>query len=300
MAIPNFHDQIPDYFAGDLSQGERQAFEQALEEDTSLKDAVTIWQEMEEVLAPAPEDQLVANITRLRLASSTAPPTKSWSWKWGIPAVLLIGALSWYFWPGNEILDPVIEAIPAEEIDSLETPVDTLEIAPGDSLPAESIAPPTTPDPPFRRPVPPPPEKEEEEAPQPPVFAANYDPNPLIEAEMTEQLRGGEVELEMIHPAPDEEVKSVDGAINLAFSGTLMTDLAEDEFTIRLLILSNAVEDYQQSNFIAAFPGTLTPEEGGYSFAFNAATNAAPGLYYYFIEWEEEETYLKIGRLRVE
>jgi hypothetical protein len=79
-----------------------------------------------------------------------------------------------------------------------------------------------------------------------------------------------------------------------------MTDLAEDEFTLRLLLLSNLVEDYQQSNFLRTTPIALTSEADAYTFTLNLETEIVPGLYYYFIEWEEEETYLAIGRFSVE
>lgn len=300
MAAPNFHDQIPDYFAGGLSLVERQAFEKALDEDVSLKEAAAIWTTLDEVLAPAPEDKLLENIALLRAASVEGPPSKPWSWKWGIPVVLLIGALSWYFWPEHETTAPAIEAVPTtQDSNSLQVPVDTLGVAPKDTLPVETFAPPTTPDPPFRRPVLPPPE-EVEEIPQAPVFAANYDPNPLIEAEMTDELRGESIDLEVTSPAPDAFMTSNSRSTNLTFAGTVMTDLAEDEFTLRLLLLSNLVEDYQQSNFLRAIPIVLTSEADAYTFTLNLETEIEPGLYYYFIEWEEEETYLAIGRFSVE
>ena len=301
MATTNFIDQIPDYFAGDLSPTERQAFEKALKKDTALKEAVAIWQELDEVLAPAPEDKLLENIARLRTSSVSEPLTKPWSWPWtvGIPVLLLIAALGWYFWPEGRTMAPVAETPPSIIVDPLETLTDTLKVVPEDSLPIESVSPPSTPDPPFRRPTVPTQEGESEK-PQPLVFAANYDPNPLIEAEMTEQLRGGEIELKVTNPTTDERVKSENGSIHLAFAGTLTTDFAEGAFTIRLLLLSNALEDYQQANFIAVLPTTLTPVEGGYSFAVNGTAKVTPGLYYYFLEWEEEETYLEIGRLRVD
>jgi hypothetical protein len=304
MAAPDYIDQIPDYLAGALSQEMHQAFEQALEERVDLKEAIVIWQEMDDVLAPAPEDKLLENMARLRAEPGVETPKTSLWWKLGIPLLVLLAASAWFFWPDEpEPLQPA-DVVTPQDTDQKTNPTDSLDLrqeekAPENTDSVEAVPQNTSPPPP-RKPQPIPVQEEEEEAPLSPVFAANYDPNPLLETEMTEQLRGGEVSLELMMPLPETILEAVDGATDLSFIGELVTDLDENNISVRILLLSNLLADYQQSNFILEIPAKLVASDRGYSLSAAGSAPAGPGLYYYLIEWEEQETYLKIGRLRVE
>lgn len=304
MAAPNYIDQIQDYLAGDLNSAERTAFEKALVERPDLKQAVTLWQDLDEVLAPAPEDQLLENIARLRAErKETSPKTTYLPWLIGAVVLALMGLLAWGLWPkdkattqANETVAPQTQTPPAFETDTQSLRLEAEQPAETETRPEELPPPVVTPPSPSPKMDD---ENEEEEA-RPPVFAANYDPNPLIEDEMTDQLRGGELSLELTEPAENAKVETRNGVLDLRFSGKITTDLDQEDLTIRVLLFSNTTEDYQQGNYITELTANLAPAESGFELTAAGTIELQPGLYYYFIEWEEEEAYLLVGRLLVE
>jgi len=173
MATRKFNDQIPDYVDGQLSPDEHLVFEEALKESTDLKEAVAIWRELDEVLAPAPEDQLLENMIRFRSESAKTEKTGFWSWKLGI--LFLIAALGWFFWPHKKELEPapvqMRETSASSEDNRSAIPNDTLQPAFEDSTPTD-LAPPTeAPVAPTRKASSPQPEEEVESPPM--IFAAN-------------------------------------------------------------------------------------------------------------------------------
>lgn len=281
--MTNRTDDIEKYLADEFQPNDRQAFEQEMAEDAQLRLDVTVMEDMATALKPDSADAFLENLAKAER------PYRAKPLYWWLLLLPLI-ALAFFLWPTAEtVIIEKVENPPQEELQEEKAPPNP---------PTKEVVPPTLSEPPAPPIISPnPPREQTETQPQKPlILAANFTPNALLEAEMRDQLRGGEISLNLATPAPKTTFTTSE---QLRFSGELETNLSADEITFRFLLLDNKTENYQDSNYLLEKALALTPTETGFSFDFVPAITLKPGLYYYLLEWEEEETYLKIERFTV-
>ena len=290
-------DIIDRYLTEALSPEELLAFEADLQQNPDLQETVRIRRDMAEALAPSQEEALRQNLDKLgRQHIRSGYP----SWYLVLPLVFLLLLIGWW------LMRPVAEA-PTPSIAPTETSLPAPESTP--SLPEPAATPPpespteeapVQEETPLVQPTTTPPPIADNPAPASDLYAANFEPNPLLEAEMRDQLRGGEVSLSLQTPQNGDTLRWQEGPTRLTFGGLLETDRPAEVENIMLYIYSNQLEDYQYGRYLEQTPLQLEATAAGYRFELELELAVDPGRYYYLLEWGEEEQLLEVGYLIVQ
>ena len=135
-------------------------------------------------------------------------------------------------------------------------------------------------------------------APSRPI-ATNFEPNPLLEEEMKDLLRGGSIEIELELPEENAQFNLSNDKVDFHFKGTIKTSEELDDNSIKLYLFSNRVVDFQNWNPVLETPLELKNDREAYYFSKILSPKLTPGLYYYLFEDTQEESYLKIGKVYI-
>lgn len=280
-------EQIEAYATGNMSEKDSVAFEQRLLEDVDLANELKAYQELQTFLSDMPKNHFRATLEQIRterdLPTTKKPSTNQFNWQW-IAIITPIILLLLFFFLRSKNDEPSIET-PNIESENTKPSDPPIEIEPPTEEEQEPASVPET-------------TKEPKEE-TPPVIkkslpiAANFEVNPLLENEMREGLRGGEIEVQLNQPT--NNARFAEGE-NILFSGQLETDYTLEELDLRLLIFTNKVADYQ--NFESIEEQALILNED-LIFNFISTPTLSKGLYYFIIEDLNEESFLKVGKFEI-
>ncbi len=156
--------------------------------------------------------------------------------------------------------------------------------------------------PPSKEKFPTPSDKQPNNAPKPSnkkeliasVDPTNFQLNPIIESILSEQVRARGSITELETPVKDTTF-SFAPTISFQVSGT-----AAIAPPYTLSIYSNRVFDFENEYKVLSASLTGTPLGENYSFSFNANVPFPKGLYYLFLQTEEEGGIIHISRFKVE
>ena len=305
MESEKYINQIESWLAGTLKGQEKADFEQKMQADKAFAQEVKAYQDMQEFMASSPRNQFRSALEDIRnevseelphAASNERSKYNQLAWV----GLILIGitlVLAYLFIGQNQKKEEPKELTDiVETLDTNQTTEDT-KIIEEKKLPAV----------PPREEAPKPKSKSkseqktksEKESTKPKdlgPIATNFDPNPLIEAEMSDMVRGTGMSLSLTTPVDKQEIKLVDGKAQFSFEGTIISNRTIAPPSIRLLLFSNKKEDYE--NWTPVWQTSLdlgAAENTSFPFAIQQSLELPQGLYYYIFEDELEAEYLKIG-----
>lgn len=283
------NDWIEAYLSGQL-QGEALAqFEKALQTDATLAREVAVYREMYTALQPSQEDELNANLTLLGKKYVPAEPASKNHRYWWIGAALALLTLGlWWLKtarPNKTSGKQVIEnQIPPNRQDTLlENGLDT----PPDSSKNNTL-PPVAKD-----------QRRSDTTNTAELLAANFEPNPALEALLNSDLRGQQYRFNVLHPTPNARLTYRNGQAELAVDGTLETPEASVSTPFRVLLFSNKQEDYRQFKPVLSEPLALEKTNLGFRFSFDKSLRLPQGLYYLMIEDEDSGKSYFVIKVRV-
>lgn len=268
-------EQIEAYLNGSLTGEAREAFERAMQNDPRLAEDVQVHRDMAEALRPSPtEDALRAN---LEILGRRHHPARSARWWWIAGGVVVAGLIGWWIWrsaapkaqpPQSPARPPVAQTIP------------------GDSLPAPASEKylPTKP-------------TEQKQAPR--LLAADYRPNPRLEAITGNQYRGQDYRFRISHPASGLRLNRQDGQVAFRLEGSVETDARAINPPFRVLLFTNKPEDYEQFRYVHAARLAFEESDGAFSFRLAEQLPLLPGLYYFLIEDEDSGMVFYVGKVSV-
>lgn len=276
-------ENIEAYVAGEMNEKESVIFQQQVLVDEALKNDLKAYQEMQNFLSSSKKNQFRNTLENIR--ATTTPDDlkkKSTYWIGGVLSLLaLILFVIFLLRPKKSIQNTI--PTPLQEQVREPTPENTEDVK---SIEPKEITPPSS----KKSPI------ENEKKPQVQnraIASANYEVNPLLEVEIRDQFRGGEIEIELIQPLSNATYMPQQ---NIQFSGKIETDYELEELDFRLLLFTNKIVDYQ--SFAPVWESVISISE---DFTFTVMNNdkLTEGLYYYIIEDLNEEKILKVGKLNV-
>lgn len=273
------------YLDNRLPVSERKAFEARMRQDSKLAAEVAALREMRSFFA-ADRPDLEDKLSALGDQYFTPRRERSKIWPRLLPVLLLlVVAVVWRTRP----------------TDTRQTAPDTLESTPPVIENPASVAPEVIPAP---EPLPPtaenenPPPRPPVEAPSrqtPPIAAAypaRYLPNPTAESILREQVRADDYQTTVTSPPANAEFADSQPIITIA--GT--TDAVPP---YRLIVYTNRSFDFENDYRSLDITPQVSRSGEDYTFSFQAKTDLEKGLYYWFLQREEDETLLKSGKFTV-
>ncbi|MEQ1746557.1 MAG: hypothetical protein ABMA02_14090 [Saprospiraceae bacterium] len=279
---PHNIEQIEAYLNGTLEGDARAAFELAMQHDPELAAEARLYRDMATALNPTPtEDALRANLKRLGRQHAPSEPIASRRialWWWLAGALAVLGLIGWLVWR-------MPAPVPA---DHRKTPADQ---------PVAQTPLPSKPPADAGKKTPPP--AHPPKAREPRLLAADFRPNPRLEAMINTQFRGDKYQFQINRPAPGTNLSRKQKQVAFRLEGTVETDVREISAPFRVLVFSNLLEDYEQ--FRPAYAARLSFEKTDHVFSFRLDERLAlaPGLYYFLIEDEDSGMVFHAGKVSV-
>lgn len=288
------YQDIERYLAGDLDGEALAKFESRLTTDQDFAVEVQVNKDLDRFLKPDEEDQLEAQLKAV--SEKYAPAPTNSPWKWGIRlgvALLLILIVRW-LWKPASVTPASVEPAPIETT------------APEESRQAkeeEAITPPVEEPKPAETPSSPTPspkleQKKQEEASSRPI-AANFAPNPLLEAEMGNLSRSLSFTLEIQQPHRDQTFSLSNGKVDFSLEGKIEFEIGSD-LALQALIFTNKQEDYESYQAVHTIPLQLGTEAKEFPINYQTTLPLGEGLYYLIIENVNSGEVHLIERFRVE
>ncbi|MCB0586983.1 MAG: hypothetical protein KDD06_16885 [Phaeodactylibacter sp.] len=285
---------IEQYLSGELSAGERERFRQEMESDEELRAEVALHRMLQEEFGDRPRQELIQKLDTLGEQYFGPPPPSVGrkGWRLILAVILVVLAGSGVIWlslssPAPEEARPdTEERIPhAPEAPVFPEPPNTSR---QEGVPAQ--------------PAPP----EHEDRTSGPVAQANpadFAPNPYFEGLMNGTVRGEGLRFSAVNARVENGQFILQGQVRKP---------AAEERSLAVFVYSNKEQDYIDGNVLLRFPLNLQPDmevepvltpagEELQAFDFTVAERVTwrPGLYYYFLAWEQEEEPLYIGTVRL-
>lgn len=294
MAKENLHESIENYLSGKMTGKDKEAFEANLEKDANLQLEVKVQRDMHKAMTTSPKDALRNSLAEI---NASLPNEKEIhrnkrflliAFVFGIAFGFLL--VKYYFTTTQETL---IEIEEAQEIQAIEESPEGMESIENsqEEAPAEA-----NPEPPKKASP-----KKDKSAPvqkeKPKVFAANFEPNPILENMIERQVRKATFSFKMVQPKSNQAIKLQGGQANFQFSGSLENPENIDPLPVfTFYLFSNKAADYEE------FSPLETRELGieNLQFDFSFSKSIEPGLYYYLIEDSDSGKIYKVGKVRVE
>ncbi len=295
MGPENMHEKIEDYLSGQMEGEALRQFEKEMQENAVLAEEVALYRDMAGALRPSREEALRENLALLDKKYATQQAGKKGAGRWWIILMVLLAmAVGWWL---KKIATDTPNT-PATEDQTPREPENNLPDTPAQKNSGDLILPGT----PEQKQTPPVAQdqssskKEDDTA----LLAANFEPNPQLEALMDSQVRGEAYRFRVREPLLNARLRLQNGQTTLVASGVLETAAAEVITPFRALLFSNKKEDYR--NFKPAFSQNLLFDKSGegFRFALNTRLSLSPGLYYFLIEDEDSGTLYYITKVRVQ
>ncbi|MEM9920391.1 MAG: hypothetical protein AAF990_20000 [Bacteroidota bacterium] len=281
--------RVERYLEEELDSEERRQFEKDIQSDEALARELVLHQDMEELLADSPENELRKSLQQLSGQVEVEPAQASSGsvryLYWLLLPLLLL--LVWWF-VGRPAADPDISSPPPAS----DTPVQqegTQEDVPESTAPmeepTESAPPPDdAASPPQKKEAPPKSRPSKKERP----IAANFDPIPELEFLIDNPLRSN-VRIEASHLQENIRKSRSKDSVDFHFSGTLTSPSSVSG--CKLHIFSNDQIAFEAFEGVVKQPLKLTTtSKDTYAFNIRMAIPLDPGLYYYLIEDAKENT----------
>ena len=289
MTKRELFDRIEDYLSGRLSREGLKAFEAALEKDEALRLEVQVQRDMAKAIASDSKDNLREKLAGLRDRFPEDNPSflsKIGKWFWIAGALLLVSGLGWFLMtdrpskiPASEDANPAFEGPPPKEGGQ-----SIIKEPSVDKSKKEQTTSPT---------------RKESEQPNPPI-AAHFEPNPLIEQEIQDLLRG-DYQFLITQPETDARLAIRNGEADFTLSGSLETsEIPEEDFSLLVQLYSNKPTDFQSEKPILNQALALNPEGDLFLFEGKARLSIQPGLYYYLIKDDFSGAIFLAGRIYYE
>jgi hypothetical protein len=292
------YQRLERYLEGAMDPPERQQFEDELAGNEALAKELALYQDMKEMLADTPENELRKNLALLG-DRQHRPGSLFRRLLWIlVPFSLLAGW--WYL--GREAdsasePDQVIiqgDTILEQPSDAQNTPppsTDTLERPGTQTTPAQELPPPPS------SPETPPPQKKQQNE---PIAAADFTPNPSLEFLIDNNLRADDIVWSNIQLQPDVKLAGNQASFTFQFSSTLTTTEPFEAQTMLLHLFSNQAEDFDNFEPLQSFELRLDKtDEQQYEIQFEQPLQLSPGLYYYLIENAATEQIYKVARFEL-
>lgn len=284
------YQQIQRYLDQDLSPEELAAFEKEMQENEVLAAEVKLQQEMEELLADTPENNLRKNLQLLNDQVVEETDKKGWNWKsalWLLPVLLV--AVWWFVGPDNisesDLDTPIIEPTKPVESEASQQIIEENKIEEEDSKPLEQDT-----------------EKsgnsnnkeqDKIENTSPPI-AANFEPNASLEFLISNPTRSNTVELKIEKKQANVTLSTADQIVTFQFAGQLISTENLVQKAFKLHIFSNNKQAFQDFEPLLTEAIQLTLVSANtYQVDLQKQIQLTPGLYYYLLEdFELEKIYL--------
>ena len=285
----NTKDHISRYFQGGLTEAERVQFNLRLAKDEQFRKEVAAERLLHEAILK----------DRQAFEGGRATALKPSVWKRWLPllAILIVAGIGFFVFNNKATEQPLQEEI-IEPLPQTPTEKPTIK---EEALPKPKTDEPSDIKPPQKKQTSPPQKKKTptKTTPQhPPVYAANFTVNPLLEEAMaTTGVRGNNLQLELEQPKKEAAISLEEGIAHLSFSGTATS--GSDDNAVRLLLFSNKKTDYEQWQPIFEKEVVLEKSGDGFVFSLEQDIEIVPGLYYYIFEDVNEEAYLMIGKITI-
>ncbi|MGK0363971.1 MAG: hypothetical protein ACI85O_001025 [Saprospiraceae bacterium] len=286
MNITN-NERIEQYLLNRMTENEKSAFQFELMQDRNLQEEVKNMRRVQKTF-----------IAASRGNSDFSQPLFDKKW---LLLLLLLPLLYFVlnFSTGNnntppptnekETVTPIIKEETKVEEGTIENP-ETIETETDKSIEKENTIP--------KLEIEEQPQKVEEKT-ETPVYAANYDANPLIENELNSFLRG-DYKVTKISPIGERTYIAKDGRISFSYRGELETEkMPEDDFSLIMEIYSNELDAFKLERFIIQSPVDLSSEASPYQLAWAANFDVEPKLYYYLLRDDYSGVTLNGGKFKV-
>lgn len=292
MNKEQLYETIEAYLEGKLEAEACHAFEREMADDPELRAEVALHKKMQEELGRSGKAALRE---QLRQIGQEFPLEKKGrraiSWLMPVSVALaasIIGAVIWWAWP--RFGQPTLPQGPSVVVDSLpgEQKVSPDSLIAVEPQPEEAV--------PSR------PEK------QPPALQPSsgpYLPNPQLEALAASEGR----DVNFLISAEAGAVKTGSEHFRATVAGTLRAGSPVGEGRIVLQIYDNRPDSYRKERPASSLPLELQPLEDeevqgfgrmkNYTFEKEVEKELPPGLYYYVIKREGEDTPLFVGKVEV-
>lgn len=290
-------DRIEQYLRQEMSPAERAQFEAAMKRDAALAEEVRLQQQLHEEFGDRAKQTFIRELDKLGdqyFGPSPASGRMWWNWKWLLGALLMVAVGLWLvIWV---LPVPVKQKdIPVPENNQPQRPLEERE-GPLSEPPGQSVEPP--------KPSPSEPEVEKESPPIAQVNPADFTPNPYLENLVGSYVRGEEWQFSGIDAALEG------GRFRLEGRAQLTTAAAERNLMV--FTYSNREADWLAGNFLLRRPLDLQAVAGdepartaggdelrSFRFRISVPVDWKPGLYYYFLAWEQDEEPLFAGKMEL-
>lgn len=288
------YQKIEKYLAGDLEGDELAHFEQQMGTDSDFAEEIKVNQDLERFLGPDQEDQLESDLRVIGEQFADGSGSNLGKWIPRVGAALLLIAFAIWYWqaepksmppttPPVETITPQTEPLPQPEESTAPTEIQEQQPEPASPPPAPKQEEPKSESTHTSRPI-----------------AANFTPNPLLEAERGNFSRSVGFQLSLTSPEPDQSFKLADGQIALEVKGQVKTGDSTIDEPLQLLLFTNKQEDYQAYKAIKTLPLKLETTDAGFSFSHRETLTLSVGLYYLLVENSNTGELHLIERFRVE
>ena len=291
-------EKIENYLSGEMRGEDRRDFEQEVENDTELKMELRLQKEMHEYMVSSPKDDLRESLSRLNDEFSEGDTNKNTfpfrRWLLGF-LMVLIGVAGWFFLSerdagsfadDNDNSTTVEQQVPQNqtgEKNDIENKGDESGTqGSNNGGTKEEVE-----------------NKKKTVPPRPIAEAGNYQLNPVIEAELGDNLRGG-YEFILSEPEKGKVFNSNNGQLNFILKGSLTTDkIPEEDFSLLLEIYDNEEENYKQEKPALQKAISLSGESP-FLFELNSEIKVQERFYYYLIKDDFSGVVLAGGKFKVE
>lgn len=291
----NQQERIDHYLNHRMSSDERSLFEAEIIANPALAEAVAFQQNLSRFFEErAPElEATLANMGEQHFKVEKPKKTMPWS-GWFIPLLLAGLGIVIFWWKSNQYSTPSVtikETILSTE-NATPNAIDTLKEIPIIS-PNE-----VSPNPIPQKPLDTLPNNFPSSSKTPPLIAslnpADFQPNPVLESLMREQVRNSENITTVSIPSLDT-VFAFNQPVSFKIAGTSTVVPP-----YQLAIYTNRVFDFENDYRLLSQSLPGIPQNNAFKFSFNAKIPFSKGLYYIVLLTESEEELLHISRFKIE
>lgn len=293
MKAQDQYAQIEAYISGKMTGKEKEAFEIAMKGDKNLEREVSVQRDMHNAMAQSPKDGLRDSLAQI---NAELPNEKRINrnnrffliaFVFGIAFSFLL--IKYYFTAtqetpatietqNEEVIEEVPEEIKPTETLPEETPKKDIEETPSEEPPKKE--------------KPAPVQKE-----KPKVYAANFEPNPILDNMIERQVRKETFSFKMERLNSNRAITLQNSLASFHFSGSLENPENVNPLPLfTFYLFSNKEVDYEE--FMPLETRELSIENLQFDFSFSKEVE--PGLYYYLIEDSDSGKIYKVGKVRVE